>query len=442
MSEIAIEVANLTKKFKIYENVFIDRLKAFFCFWNRSKYYNRFSALEDVNFTLKRGEVVGLIGPNGAGKTTMLKILAGISPPTSGRVTVKGNLVAVLALGLGFNPRFTGRENIVIGGCLLGMSREEIREKEDWIIEFSELKEFIDQPIRTYSTGMQARLSFSVAAAVSPDILIIDEALATGDAFFVQKSLGRIHEICKSGTTAIFVSHNLMQIQRLCSERVILLEQGKIINDGPAKDVIKHYNEVFFKAQEKEAQKQTTRARALVNTATIEPTEEPEGDSLGTDTLKVTNISMHDLKGEEKVAFRSGEPVKLKFRYLAAKPIEEARISVVIHNNAGQLCSGVMTNNYLDADSGSFTDRDVAIPQGYGSIDFTFVPLLLGTGSYLVSLTIYNAKVLMGEKGTVRDSVLFMELYMHEFTVLKNMVNASSFIYENPVRVAVTADLP
>jgi ABC-type polysaccharide/polyol phosphate transport system ATPase subunit len=218
-------------------------LKARFKSLGRGKRHTRIvSALTDVNIDVHYGTVLGVIGSNGAGKSTLMRVISGIIPPSAGRVEVYGSVSTLLALGVGFNPSMTGRENVYLGGLAAGMSREEIDERFDAIADFSELGEAIDAPMRTYSSGMFARLAFSVAAVVEPDILIIDEALSTGDAKFKEKSLNRIKELRSADRALILVSHALATIEDICNE-VIWLNKGKLMMRGEPAEVINAYRE-------------------------------------------------------------------------------------------------------------------------------------------------------------------------------------------------------
>ncbi|MEM7033994.1 MAG: ABC transporter ATP-binding protein, partial [Chloroflexota bacterium] len=200
-----------------------------------------FWALKDVSFEIKQGERVGIIGRNGAGKSTLLKILSRITEHTEGRVRLRGRVASLLEVGTGFHPELTGRENIYLNGAILGMSRVEIRRKFDEIVDFAEVEKFLDTPVKRYSSGMYVRLAFAVAAHLEPEILLVDEVLAVGDAAFQKKCLGKMEDVGKDGRTVLFVSHNLGAIRTLCS-RGIVLNQGRVLNIGPTSEAIRYYN--------------------------------------------------------------------------------------------------------------------------------------------------------------------------------------------------------
>lgn len=222
-SEPAIRVSNLTKCYQIYDRP-QDRLKQ--SLWRgRRQFYREFRALHDVSFEVMRGETVGIVGRNGSGKSTLLQLIAGTLTPTSGSVAVAGRIAALLELGSGFNPDFTGRENVYMNGAILGLSRTEIDRRFDAIAAFADIGDFIDQPVKTYSSGMMVRLAFSVSVNVEPDILIVDEALAVGDAAFQFKCLERLERLTASGTTLLFASHSMDMIKNFC-DRAIYLQQG------------------------------------------------------------------------------------------------------------------------------------------------------------------------------------------------------------------------
>ena len=240
MSKTIIEAADVSMRFRMNSDRILS-LKEFVTTAMRGKLqYQEFTALDHVSFQVKRGETMGLIGRNGAGKSTMLKIISGILKPTEGSLVCRGNVVPMLELGSGFDMDLTGRENIFLNGAILGYSEEFLNAKYDEIVEFSELGTFIESPIRNYSSGMLARLAFSVATVVQPEILIVDEILSVGDAAFQEKSKRRMLELMGGGTTVLFVSHSLEQIREMCS-RVIWLENGRVKMQGKTKDVCDEY---------------------------------------------------------------------------------------------------------------------------------------------------------------------------------------------------------
>ena len=235
-----IEVSDVTMQFRLNNDKILS-LKEFVTTALRGKLqYNKFTALEHISFELKRGQTLGLIGRNGAGKSTLLKIISGILKPTEGCVSCYGNVVPMLELGSGFDFDLTGRENVFLNGAILGYSEEFLKGKYDAIVEFSELGQFIEVPIRNYSSGMLARLAFSIATVVNPDILIVDEILSVGDVAFQEKSKKRMLHLMGGGTTVLFVSHSIEQIREMC-DRAVWLDQGLIKMMGKAEDVCQAY---------------------------------------------------------------------------------------------------------------------------------------------------------------------------------------------------------
>ena len=267
MKDIAIQVRNITKDFQIYEKPVDLALEIL----TRKKRHRTFRALDDVSFEVERGQVLGIIGANGAGKSTLLKIITGVLDATVGTVDVSGRVTAILELGLGFNPEHSGRDNIYLSGMLYGMPRAEIDRKLESIIDFSGLRSFIEQPVKTYSSGMHSRLAFSIATAVDPEILIIDEALAAGDAMFVQKSMRRIRQLCAGGRTVLLVSHGTSILAQLCRD-VLWIEAGRIKMIGPALQVVQAYDLEAHQGADEESWIEAAEHTAL--SGIVEPPQE------------------------------------------------------------------------------------------------------------------------------------------------------------------------
>ena len=243
MEEIAIDIQNLSKVYKLYEKP-IDRLKETLSLTKKS-YHKDFYALNNINLQIKKGETVGIIGKNGAGKSTLLKIITGVLSPSSGSVKIYGRISSLLELGAGFNPEYSGIENIYLNGTIMGMSKEEVDERIQDILAFADIGDYIYQPVKTYSSGMYVRLAFSVAINVNPDILIVDEALAVGDARFQLKCFKKLEEIKKQGTTILYVSHDIEQVKSFCS-RGILINDGLILYQGSSKEAALKYFDLIF----------------------------------------------------------------------------------------------------------------------------------------------------------------------------------------------------
>lgn len=259
-SDVAVRVQGLTKSYRVFGQSG-DRLKQAVSF-GRRQYYRRFTALDDVSFEIPRGETVGIIGRNGSGKSTLLQIVCGILKPSAGRVEVRGRVSALLELGAGFHPDFTGRENARFLATLLGLAPAQLEVRLPSIEAFADIGEYFEQPVRTYSSGMFVRLAFAVAAAVDPDVLVVDEALSVGDAQFQAKCFRRLEELKALGATIVFVSHALEQVVHLC-DRALLLERGRLVGDGSPTDVTRSYLERAFPAAPPAAGPATPEAEAL-----------------------------------------------------------------------------------------------------------------------------------------------------------------------------------
>ncbi len=248
MGKPAVVVEHVSMKFNLSKEK-VDSLKDYIIkSLKRQIQYNEFWALKDVSFTIEKGDKVGILGLNGAGKSTLLKIIAGVFKPTEGTVKKYGKVVPLLELGAGFDPQYTGRENIYLYGAMLGYSKEFLDEKYDEIVEFSELEDFIDVPIKNYSSGMKARLGFSIATAVTPKILILDEVLSVGDARFRRKSEQKIMDMFDAGVTVLFVSHSLAQVKRLCNKAMIL-KNGKLVDYGATSEIAPKYRRMVKRAE-------------------------------------------------------------------------------------------------------------------------------------------------------------------------------------------------
>lgn len=311
MSDTALKLDHVFKKFRrgeIYNSLrdLIPAMTGRFLkrFGSQKLEREEFWALKDVSFEVARGEAVGIIGSNGAGKSTMLKLLSGIMKPTSGTLTVNGKLSALIEVGAGFHQDLTGRENIYLNGVILGMSRNDIKLKFDQIVEFSGLADFIDTPVKRYSSGMFARLGFSVAAHVDPDILLVDEVLSVGDYVFQKKCVARMNEIMREGTTVIFVSHNLRAITDLC-HRCVLLDHGTVLSVGPTNEIVRSYMTVVS----------GDRKNGADSTATI------------------TSVSLRNAEGPA-VTFQAGERAWVDIVVTATRPAEKMAVVLELKDDS------------------------------------------------------------------------------------------------------------
>ena len=322
-----------------------------------------FLALRDVSFDLKRGDSLALVGSNGAGKTTILKLLANITKPTSGSININGKLSALIELGAGFHPDLTGRENIYLNGTILGLSRNEITKRFDEIVAFSELDQFIDTPVKRYSSGMAVRLGFAVASCVDPEILLIDEVLAVGDSAFQQKCMERIHALIDNGTTILFVSHNLYLVQAVC-RTAIYLEKGQVKYHGETKEAIDRYERDLENARA---------AKFRLNDSSSDASEKKD--------LEITRVEVLNPLGSSTDAIPNSQSIQIQIHYNAYKPIGKAQVSIFIRRSDGVTCCSMRTK---------LTGYDLTIGSGRGIVEANIGPLQLVTGTYFVEAWFLN----------------------------------------------------
>lgn len=337
---------------------------------NDPKPRQEFWALDDVSFDIARGENVGIIGLNGAGKSTLLKILSRIVTPTEGTARIEGRLGALLEVGTGFHHELTGRENVYLYGAILGMSRQEVDRKFDAIVEFSEIADFIDTPVKRYSSGMYVRLAFSVAAHLEPDILLLDEVLAVGDFTFQRKCMDFAHALERKGATILFVSHNMFSIKSMC-QRVIYLKKGKLVYDGPTDEGLKLYES-------------DCRLAAA-------PWFHPDA---GGKRVSITDIALRDSSGQDRSVFDFGEQMTIQVQINALDEIEDPNVIISITREDEVHCG-----SFSSSMEGLKIDR----MSGVGTIELTTPPLKLVSDKYTISVVVRERgfeKMLSAQIGT------------------------------------------
>ncbi|MEQ8822439.1 MAG: ABC transporter ATP-binding protein [Sumerlaeia bacterium] len=365
-----IELEGVSKRFRLYRKP-LDRISDWMGWRAR---YQDFWALSGIDLRVPSGRAFGIVGPNGAGKSTLLKIITGTLIPTAGDVRVEGRVAALLELGTGFHGEFTGRQNIWINGQLLGLSHDEIAEQERDIIAFSELGRFIDQPLRTYSSGMVVRLGFSVAAATNPDVLIIDEALSVGDARFAQKCIRRIRQFRENGATILFVSHDPNAVLALCDEAV-LLDQGQIANRGTPSDVLEHYNALL-------ATRGAGNVEMSVRWASSSDADRSAPRRSGTFQALITGLDVLDDHGDPAEVFAVGATMRLRIRAVSLAPISNPTIGFLIRDRLGMDVFGTNTAR-MGLELGDFSPGE--------AVTLTCrVPLDIGDGDYSITVAIHS----------------------------------------------------
>lgn len=368
-----ITVTNLGKAYKQYPNRW-SRLAEWLIPGHRSRHTLRW-VLQEVDFKVNPGEAVGIIGINGAGKSTLLKMIAGTTQPTTGHVHITGRVAALLELGMGFHPDFTGRQNAYMAGQLLGYRVEEIARLMPEIEAFAEIGEYIDQPVRVYSSGMQVRLAFSVATAHRPDVLIVDEALSVGDAYFQHKSFDRIREFRKLGTTLLIVSHDKGAIQSIC-DRAILLNAGKLAMEGEPEAVMDYYNAMLANNQNQTVKQEVT-VEGKIQTVS------------GTREANVVDIALLDVSGNRVEMVDVGQPVILRVLVKTNCNIERLVLGYGIKDRLGQVVYG--TNTYLkqqvleNIPAASDICFDIAFPANLGPGNYSVQTALCSSDTHLVN---------------------------------------------------------
>ena len=332
-----IQVQDVSKIYKLYDKP-IDRLKESLSLTHKN-YHKDFFALSDISFNVKKGETVGIIGTNGSGKSTVLKIITGVLQPTMGNVTVNGRISALLELGAGFNPEYSGMENIFLNGTMLGFSEEEINARLDEILSFADIGDFIHQPVKTYSSGMFVRLAFAVAINIDPEILVVDEALSVGDVFFQAKCYHKFEEFKKQGKTILFVSHDLGSISKYC-DRVILLNQGVMLDEGTPKAMVDMYKQLLVhqdpvkQAEGSDTKKEDWKQGFLVNPNTLE---------YGEKQAEITDFVVMDSKGLQTNTIEKGSKFQIKMRIHFHESIQQPIMAFTFKNIQGTEITGTNT---------------------------------------------------------------------------------------------------
>ncbi len=349
MKSSVIHVEKLSKVYKLYTSA-MDRFREALSPWKK-KYHHDFFALKDLSLDIYEGEVVGILGANGAGKSTLLKILAGVLTPNSGEVKINGRVSALLELGMGFNPELSGEENVIFNATVLGLSPKSIQSKLAEIIEFADIGEYIEQPLKTYSSGMVARLAFAVAVNLDAEVLIIDEALSVGDVRFQQKAIRKMTQLMKKAKSIVFVSHSLDSIKRFCT-RAIWLNAGEIVEDGNTVDVVQHYYTFMTTGDTPLKKGLTSSIRQLekkVNTSTedLQWYSTNSFESVGDGSGQIERIALYDDINHRSANIVSGGEELVMFLDVSVfKKISKPHISFVLRDKLGLNVFGVSSNHF------------------------------------------------------------------------------------------------
>jgi len=401
----AIELRNVSKIYRRYSGKQFSTLKS--ALLQRSilrdlKPRETFPALTDVSFTVQKGSTYGVMGRNGSGKSTALKLVAGITKPTSGTVRVEGRISALIELGAGFHPEISGRENVFINGIMLGLTKREIQQRFDEIVDFAELREFIDAPVKTYSSGMYMRLGFAVAINVNPDVLLVDEVLAVGDEGFTHKCLDKFAEFKRSNKTILLVTHSLNLIERFCDD-ALWLDEGRAMAHGDPKRVVGAY---LTKVEEgEEALLAATTAKAVEEASGDRPDEREKQDAedeprqverpsdptsnmvqategrWGSREVEITDVTLLDQDGQPSFVFHSGDPLSIRVKLRASQPTDDFVFGIGLFNADGVCCYG--TNTYLE-------EMDPERVAGEAEATFAIESIDLVEGTYKIDVAIHK----------------------------------------------------
>lgn len=389
----AVEIKDVEKFFKIY-NKPSDRLKELFSI-NKKQYYKKFNAIKNINLLIPRGKTIGIVGKNGSGKSTLLQIICGILKPSKGNVKVNGRISALLELGTGFNPEFTGRQNVYLYCSVMGLIKEDIDNRFKEIEDFAEIGEFIDQPVKTYSSGMYVRLAFSAAVNVDPDILIVDEALSVGDMYFQLKCIEKIKDFKNSGKTIIFVTHDTYTVKNIC-DYAVWIDDGRIELEGEVDLVIDKYEKYMKTSKSVKLEK-------------IEDIEKHKVDDY--EVLAVKSVEFNNYRNEKTQQFKLGESILCKVKYEVYKSFHNIVCGVAIFDGTGHYICGL--NTKLD-------NKDIPNSIGQHEIILEYKEIQLLSGTYFIDVGFFEASAVarLDYKSKCGYFNIISERYLAEGNVL------------------------
>lgn len=370
-NDYVMELRNITKKYQLYKKP-SDRLREALSIVKKS-YHNDFFALRDININIKKGEMVGFVGENGSGKSTLLKIITGVLTPTAGTISVRGKISAILELGSGFNPEYSGYENIFLNGMVLGFSKEEISNKLENIIKFADIGDHLYQPVKTYSSGMFVRLAFAISVNVDPDILIVDEALAVGDTEFQLKCMDKFSEFRKSGKTILFVSHDINAVRRFC-DRVYWLQNGEVIEEGDTLTVTEKYDNFL-------------RRKSAISLGQSFEVETNDSIDYVSTIVSLTNVSLYNSKNEKTDEIQRDERCYVKVEY---NVVDDLKTNTVLG-----VAIRTINNDYINGPNTRYDNVSIPWEKGTNVFYIEYDKMLLGNGEYYFDVALFeeNAQV-------------------------------------------------